>query len=67
MKKITDKYTNNTFENIKHTDDYGNEFWFARELQKVLEWKCVLNYKYNGDWSELLINEKLDEMINKLK
>ena len=29
-----DKYTNNTFESIKHIDEYGNEFWFARELQK---------------------------------
>ena len=33
MKKIGNKYTNDTFENIKHIDDYGNEFWFARELQ----------------------------------
>ena len=45
MKKITDKYTNNTFENIKHTDDYGNEFWFARELQKVLEYKDWRNFQ----------------------
>ena len=36
MKKIENKYTSSTFENIKHTDDYGNEFWYARELQKVL-------------------------------
>ena len=43
MKKITDKYTNNTFENIKHIDDYGNEFWLARELQKVLEYHNVPN------------------------
>ena len=45
MKKITDKYTNNTFENIKHIDDYGNEFWFARELQKVLEYKDWRNFQ----------------------
>ena len=25
MKKIGDKYTNNTFESIKHIDDYGND------------------------------------------
>ena len=30
MKKIGDKYTNNTFENIKHIDDYGNEYWNTR-------------------------------------
>ena len=44
MKKIGNKYNNNTFENIKHIDDYGNEFWFARELQKVLEYKDWRNF-----------------------
>lgn len=28
----------NTFENIKHIDEDGNEFWYARELQHVLEY-----------------------------
>ena len=27
------------FESIKHVDDDGNEYWYARELQKVLEYK----------------------------
>ncbi|MBP3634929.1 MAG: DNA damage-inducible protein D [Bacilli bacterium] len=45
MKKIGDKYTNSTFENIKHIDDYGNEYWLARELQKVLEYKEWRNFK----------------------
>ena len=27
------------FESIKHIDEYGNEYWLARELQKVLEYK----------------------------
>ena len=44
MKIIENKYTNNAFENIKHIDDYGNEFWFARELQKVLEYKDWRNF-----------------------
>ena len=39
MKIIGNKYSNNTFENIKHIDDYGNEYWYARELQKVLDTK----------------------------
>ena len=31
---------NNTlFESIKHFDEDGKEFWYARELQKVLEYK----------------------------
>ena len=28
----------NAFENIKHTDEYGNEYWSARELQIVLDY-----------------------------
>ena len=30
---------NNTFESIKHTDEYGNEHWEARELQQILGYK----------------------------
>ena len=33
------EYTENIFENIKHFDEYGNEYWEARELQKALEYK----------------------------
>lgn len=32
-------YKEQNFEEIKHIDDNGNEFWFARELQNVLEYK----------------------------
>ena len=32
-------YTNQTFEDIKHTDENGIEFWYARELMKILEYK----------------------------
>ena len=31
--------SNNSFENIKHIDEYGNEYWLARELMLVLEYK----------------------------
>ena len=27
-----------TFEQMKHTDEWGNEFWYARELMKILEY-----------------------------
>lgn len=30
---------NNTFEDIKHIDEFGNEFWFAREFMIALEYK----------------------------
>ncbi len=45
MNKIDNKYTNNTFENIKHIDEYENEYWLARELQKVLEYNEWRNFK----------------------
>ncbi len=37
MKKI-DK-NNKSFEDIKHIDANGIEFWYARELQIVLDYK----------------------------
>ena len=33
------KYNEISFEDIKHIDEYGNEYWLARELQQVLEYK----------------------------
>lgn len=38
MKEI-EEYTDKMFEEIKHIDEEGNEYWFARDLQKVLEYK----------------------------
>lgn len=32
------RYSEDTFESIKHVDEYGREFWYARELQRVLEY-----------------------------
>ena len=37
MKKL-EKINETIFESIKHVDDDGNEYWYARELQKVLEY-----------------------------
>ena len=30
-----EKYNQKTFEDIKHIDNNGVEYWFARELQEV--------------------------------
>ena len=72
MKKLENKYTNATFENIKHVDEFGNEFWFARELQKVLEYKDWRNFlkvlnkaKEACENSGFKVNEQLVE-LNKL-
>lgn len=32
-------YTNESFKDIKHIDEYGVEYWYARELQVVLDYK----------------------------
>lgn len=33
------KYSNKSFEDIKHIDENGVEYWYARELQMVLDYK----------------------------
>ncbi len=47
-----EKYNNKTFEDIKHVDENGIEFWYARELQSVLTYK---------EW------RKFENVINKAK
>jgi DNA-damage-inducible protein D len=37
-KKEIVAYSQQTFENIKHVDENGTEFWYARELQTALEY-----------------------------
>ena len=32
------EYNATIFESIKHTNEYGNEYWYARELMQVLEY-----------------------------
>lgn len=40
MQGLDNKGNNNkTFEDIKHIDENGVEFWYARELMKVLSYK----------------------------
>lgn len=43
---IAEKYNESIFESIKHVNEYGQEFWYARELQPVLEY--VEWRKFNG-------------------
>ena len=50
MKEI-DK-NNKSFEDVKHIDENGVEFWYARELQLVLDYK---------EW------RKFENVINKAK
>lgn len=38
-------YSESLFESIKHTDEEGYEFWYARELSKALEYKDFRNFE----------------------
>ena len=39
------KYSEETFESIKHYTEDGVEFWYARELARVLEYKDFRNFE----------------------
>lgn len=39
------KYTEALFDSIKHISDSGKEFWYARELSKLLEYKDFRNFE----------------------
>ena len=38
-------YTEKVFEDIKHIDEFGNEYWLARELMKALDYKEWRKFK----------------------
>ena len=53
------QYSESIFESIKHIDENGQEYWEARELQKVLEYKEWRNFKKTIDKAMLAcINSK---------
>lgn len=37
-------YNKDTFDNIKHIDEFGNEYWEARELMSLLEYSKWENF-----------------------
>ena len=41
----SDNYTNETFEDIKHIDENGVEFWYARELMPILQYSNWQNFE----------------------
>lgn len=44
-KEEQNNYTESLFESIKHVNEYDEEFWYARELSKVLEYKDFRNFE----------------------
>ena len=41
---VLKEYTERLFEDIKHIDENGNEFWYARELMPLLEYSKWENF-----------------------
>ncbi len=68
------EYNETVFEDIKHVDEYGNEYWFARELQIVLDYKkwqkfvnVIENAKAACEHSKFMIDEhftQVGKMVN---
>ncbi len=53
MKNNLIEYQEKTFEDIKHIDEYGNEYWYARELM------IALNYKRWDKFHNVINNAKI--------
>ena len=45
MENTIEQYSEDIFEAIKHINDNGQEFWYARELQRVLEYNDYRNFE----------------------
>ena len=64
-----EEYNETVFENIKHIDEYGNEYWLARELQIVLDYKkwqkfvnVIENAKMACEQSKFIIDEHFTQV-----
>ena len=44
MERINN-YSEQIFENIKHINEYGQEYWYARELSRILEYQDFRNFE----------------------
>ena len=67
-------YTAQTFEDIKHIDENGIEFWYARELQKVLEYnkwenfeKVIIKAKVTCENTDISTNEHFLDIRKTIK
>ena len=59
------EYTEKIFEDIKHIDENENEYWLARELQIILEykeWRKFENVIYKAKIACNNSNDFIDEI-----
>ena len=47
------KYSEETFESVKHVNEYGQEYWLARELQPILDYAQWRNFNEAIDRAKL--------------
>ena len=63
------KYSEISFEDIKHADEHGNEYWLSRELQLALEYKkwqkfinVIENAKLACEQSKFIIDDHFTQV-----
>ena len=64
MIKDIDRYNNKIFEDIKHIDEEGNEYWSARELQIVLEYREWRKFENVIEKSEIACNKSNNSILD---
>ena len=64
-----ENYNNTIFESIKHINEYGSEYWMARELMKALDYKkwqkfinVIENAKNACKQSNFIINDHFTQV-----
>ena len=58
------KYNEQAFENIKHVNEYGQEFWLARELMTVLEYKQWRNFNSIVDKAKIACESSKNKVLD---
>ena len=64
MNELKEIYTEKTFEEIKHINEFGEEYWSARELSKILEyteWRNFLKVIRKGILSRINSGYRVEE------
>lgn len=57
------QYDELTFENIKHIDENGVEFWYARELQTILEYMEWRNFNQVIDKAKIACENSGERVV----
>lgn len=58
------KYNEQVFENIKHVNEYGQEFWYARELMIILEYKQWRNFNSIVDKAKIACESSKNKVLD---